>query len=119
MYRNEEKLVGIAVRSELSADASIAMMSWLYGRRWSSYDRDATTLKYDYTSDVIFYWDRTHNFTKDELDALNLYLERYFEHDDPKPYLCDMARSSAYLYTGAHKDESRATGFRIDPETTK
>lgn len=106
MFPNNERLVGIAVNSKLSPDASIAMEGWLHGRRWSTYDMERTTLRSDKIDDVIFYWDRTHNFTKEELNALKLYLERFEEPDDPKPYLCDMARSSAYLYTGVHKEES-------------
>ena len=105
MFPNNERLVGIAVSSRLSPDASIAMEGWLHGRRWSEYN-EGSTLRSDHVDNVIFYWDRMHNFTKKELDGLNLYLERFFELDDPKPYLCDMVRSSAYLYAGSRKEES-------------
>ena len=92
MFPNSEQLIGIAVSNGLSPDASIAMEGWLHG------------LRSDHVDNVIFYWDRTHNFTKEELDALKAYLERFFEEDDPIPYLCDMVRSSAYLYEGSHKE---------------
>ena len=105
MFPDNETLVGIAVSTRLSPDASIAMDGWINGRRWSSYAPEQMTLKHDSTEDVIFYWDRAHKFTKEELDALNLYLERYFEDGDPRPYLCDMTRSKAYLYTGEHKED--------------
>ena len=106
MSLNKERLIGIAVSCELSPDASIAMEGWLSGRRWSVYDPERTTLRFDSSPKVMFYWDPNHSFTKQELDSLNLYLERYFEKDDPKPYLCDMVRSSAYLYAGSHKEAS-------------
>ena len=105
MIPNPEKLVGIAVSAKLSPDASLAMHGWISGRRWSVYDKERTTLLFDSTPKVMFYWDPNHNFTKKELDALNLYLERYFEANDPKPYLCDMVRSKTYFYTGAHKED--------------
>lgn len=106
MFPNNERLIGIAVSCRLSPDASIAMEGWLHGLRWSAYNKEQSTLRSDHVDNVIFYWDRMHNFTKEELDALKLYLERFFEPDDPKPYLCDMVRSFAYLYAGSHKEES-------------
>ena len=102
---NNERLIGIAVSSKLSPDALMVMEGWLHGRRWSVYNEEST-LRSDHVDNVIFYWDRARNFTKVELDALNLYLERFFELDDPKPYLCDMVRSSEYLYAGSHKEKS-------------
>lgn len=105
MIPNAEKLVGIAVEEKLSPDASLAMHGWLSGQRWSVYDPERTTLQFDSFAKITFYWDPNHNFTKQELDALNLYLERYFEEDDPKPYLCDLVRSKAYFYTGEHKED--------------
>lgn len=104
MFPNSEQLIGIAVSNGLSPDASIAMEGWLHGLRWSACDKERSTLRSDHVANVIFYWDRTHNFTKKELDALKAYLERFFEEDDPIPYLCDMVRSSAYLYAGSHKE---------------
>lgn len=104
MFPNSEQLIGIAVSNGLSPDASIAMEGWLHGLRWSACDKERSTLRSDHVDNVIFYWDRTHNFTKKELDALKAYLERFFEEDDPIPYLCDMVRSSAYLYEGSHKE---------------
>lgn len=104
MFPNSEQLIGIAVSNGLSPDASIAMEGWLHGLRWSACDKERSTLRSDHVDNVIFYWDRTHNFTKKELDALKAYLERFFEEDDPIPYLCDMVRSFAYLYEGSHKE---------------
>ena len=106
MIPNPEKLVGIAVNAKLSPDASLVMHGWLNGRRWSVHDPKRTTLQFDSSPKAMFYWDPNHNFTKEELNALNRYLEPYFEKDDPKPYLCDMVRSKAYFYTGKHKEES-------------
>lgn len=105
MFPNSEKLIGIAVSGKLSPNASIAMDGWLHGLRWSACDKERSTLRSDYVGNVVFYWDQTHNFTKEELDALKVYLERFFELGDPKPYLCDMVWSSAYLYMGSHKEE--------------
>lgn len=104
MFPNNEKLIGIAVSSKLSPDASIAMDGWLHGLRWSLYNKEQSAFGSDHVDNVIFYWDQTHNFTKEELDALKAYLERFFELNDPRPYLCDMVRSSVYLYEGAHKE---------------
>lgn len=68
-FPNNERLIGIAVSSKLSPDASIAMEGWLHGRRWSVYNEEST-LRSDHVDNVIFYWDRARNFTKEELDAL-------------------------------------------------
>ena len=101
MVPNAEKLVGIAVNINLSADASIAMDGWLNGMMRSVFGKD-NKLRHDNDRDVMFYWSPLHDFTLLDLDGLTEYLERYFEEDDPRPYLCDMQRTQQYYYVGEH-----------------
>lgn len=101
MYPNNEKLIGIAVSNRLSPDASIAMEGWINGRLWSRYSGEKG-LRHNSDSDHIFYWYPSYDFNQDDLDGLTKYLERYFEEDDPRPYLCDMQRTQEYYYVGEH-----------------
>ena len=101
MFPNNERLVGIAVNINLSADASIAMEEWLNGMMRSVFGEEYK-LRHDNDRDVMFYWSPLHDFTQKDLDGLTKCLERYFEEDDPKPYLCDMQRSQQYYYVGEH-----------------
>ena len=101
MFPNNERLVGIAVSSRLSPDASIAMEGWLNGMMRSVFGED-NKLRHDNDGDVMFYWSTLHDFTQKDLDGLTKYLERYFEEDDPRPYLCDMQRTQQYYYVGEH-----------------
>lgn len=101
MFPNNERLIGIAVSSRLSPDASIAMDGWLNGMMRSVFGED-NKLRHDNDRDVMFYWSPLHDFTQKDLDGLTNCLERYFEKDDPKPYLCDMERSRQYYYVGEH-----------------
>lgn len=96
MLANNEVSVGIAVSSKLSPDASIAMEGWINGFF------DGNELHHDSDDDHIFYWHTSWNFDQDELDVLTKYLERYFEKDDPRPYLCDMWITHEYYYVGEH-----------------
>ena len=108
MFRNNERPVGIAVSSKLSPDASIAMEGWINGRLWvlSQYS-DGNGLRHDSDGDHIFYWHPSYDFNEYDLDGLTKYLERYFEEDDPRPYLCDMERTQQYYYVGEHIDVDR------------
>ena len=101
MFPNNERLVGIAVSSRLSPDASIAMEGWLNGMMRSVFGEE-NKFRHDNDGDVMFYWSPLHDFTHKDLDGLTKYLERYFEEDDPRPYLCDMQRTQQYYYVGEH-----------------
>ena len=106
MFANNEISVGIAVSSKLSPDASIAMEGWINGRLWvlSQYS-DGKGLCHDSDGDHIFYWHPSYDFNEYDLDGLTKYLERYFEKDDPRPYLCDMRMTQEYYYVGEHIDK--------------
>lgn len=106
MLANNEVSVGIAVSSKLSPDASIAMEGWINGFLGSRF-YDGNELRHDSDGDHIFYWHTSWNFDQDELDVLTKYLERYFEEDDPRPYLCDMRITHEYYYVGEHVNKEK------------
>lgn len=101
MLANNEISVGIAVSSKLSPDASIAMEGWINGFRWSRCFNESG-LRHENDGNHIFYWDISWDFDQDELDGLTKYLERYFEEEDPRPYLCDIRMIREYYYVGEH-----------------
>lgn len=106
MFPNNERLVGIAVSSKLSPDASIAMEGWLNGMMRSVFGEE-NKLRHDSSGDLILWWSTLHDFTQKDLDGLTTCLERYFEEDDPRPYLCDMQRTQEYYYVGEHIGSNR------------
>ena len=42
-----------------------------------------------------------------EIDRINIFLEKYTEANDRKPYRFGLARLDGYLYEGSHTDEER------------
>lgn len=105
-----EHVVGIAVDMTLSADASIAMDAWLNGFDTLAFDKPkdlANRMMHFDENGLMIYYSKAGNLTQNNLDCLTLYLERYFEDDDPRPFLCDLQRSTSYFYVKEHLQEEK------------
>lgn len=105
---SNEHLVGIAVDLTLSADASVAMDAWLNGFITTMFDNPkdvANRLMHFTEGNLLIYYAKGRNFDQGILDCLTLYLERYFEDDDPRPFMCDLQRSTSYFYVKEYVQE--------------